>query len=148
MNSDSDILLKLHEEEWALIRHYEEQRAVVTNFVLIVASAAVGFFVQKGVIFDSLPVAILLIVLGLYGAITVTKLYERTQYASRLAKHYANRLDELYPTVGIGRLRDEARAEHKVKFPVASRLHMNHLWFALHMAVALVGVGLTIAILI
>ncbi|MEW5718834.1 MAG: hypothetical protein AB1817_09425, partial [Chloroflexota bacterium] len=92
MNSDSDILLKLREEEWALLRHYEDQRATVTNFILIVVSIAVGFLVQKGINRESLPITILLIGLGVYGVVAVAKLYERIHLANDLAISYTLRL--------------------------------------------------------
>ena len=147
MTEDSDLLIKLHEEEWSLIRHYEEQRATITNIVLVIASVAVGLIVQKGVTMDSLPVAILLAALGIYGAVSVTKLYERTQYANAVEGHFAARLDELHPNAKIRQLKAEAQAAHKARFPRMSRLHMNHLWLTLHIAVALLGVGLVAAII-
>jgi hypothetical protein len=148
MSSDFDILLKLNEDEWSLIRHYEDQRATVTNFVLAMASLAIGFLVQKGLALDTLPVAILLIVLGVYGAITVAKLYERTQYAAALAKSYMIRLSELYPSIGLEEFKNKVDVKHRSKFPITARLHMHHLWGTLHIVIALVGVVLTIVILV
>lgn len=147
MADDTDLLLRLYQEEWSLIRHYEEQRTTVTNFVLIIASVAIGVIVQKGVTVDLFPVAILLVVLGIYGAASVTKLYELSQYANTLQRYFANRLDEVHPDARIRQLISEARAEHKARFPRISRLHMNHLWLVLHAAIALSGIWLAVMVI-
>lgn len=147
MNDDCNVLLKLCGEEWSLIRHYEEQRATVTNFVIVIASIAVGFIIQQKMSTDALPIAILLIVLGVYGAIAVTKLFERTQLAATLVGRYTDRLDELCPNSGIKLLRSNALAKHKSKFPIMSTLHMNHLWLALHIIIAVSGLVLAVVII-
>jgi hypothetical protein len=148
MRNEAEILLKLIDGQLALIRHYEEQRSTVTNFILVAASLAIGFLTQKGISLTSIPVTILLIVLGIYGAVTVTKLYERTQFSSAFIKHYTNLVNELYPDAGIAAVREKVRAEHRIKFPTLKRLHMYQLWGTLHIVIALTGVFLTIAILV
>jgi hypothetical protein len=62
MKCEVEILLKLISDQEALVRHYEDQRDVITNFVLVASSIAKGFS-QKGITRPSLPVVILLIVL-------------------------------------------------------------------------------------
>ncbi|HEY9815018.1 MAG TPA: hypothetical protein V6D20_04320 [Candidatus Obscuribacterales bacterium] len=148
MNDDSEILLKMIEREEALVRHYEDQRATVTNFVLVATSLVIGFLTQKGVVLASLPAALLLVLLGVYGAITVTKLYERTQFASAFIKQYINQINERYPQLLLTQIKDKVRTEHKAKFPRSSMLHMHQLWSLLHIIIAFLGCCLVVAILI
>ena len=146
--NDFDILLKLREEEWALLRHYEEQRTTVTNIVIAITSIAIGFIVQKGINRDTLPIAILIIALGIYGILAVAKLYERIHLANDLAIGYTKLLDERYPKIGIEKVRSEIRSKHKTEFPRTTKLKMNTLWVIFHLAIALAGIALTIFILI
>jgi len=67
---EADILFKLYEEQWTQVRHLEDQRATVTNLIVVIASAILGFIVQQGLSIEILPVSLLLIVLGVYGALT------------------------------------------------------------------------------
>jgi hypothetical protein len=39
MANDTDVLLKLCEEHWTEMRHIEDQRATITNIVIIITSA-------------------------------------------------------------------------------------------------------------
>jgi hypothetical protein len=148
MKCEVEILLKLISDQEALVRHYEDQRAVITNFVLVASSLAIGFLSQKGITRPSLPVAILLIVLGAYGAVTVFKLYERTQFSSAFIKKYRARVDEFYPDAGMARMNDDIRKEHQVRFPRASKLHAHQLWGLLHLIIMLTGISLAIVILV
>jgi hypothetical protein len=148
MKCEVEILLKLISDQEALVRHYEEQRAVITNFVLVASSLAIGFLIQKGITMLSLPVTISLIVLGAYGAITVFKLYERTQFSSAFIKKYKAKVDEFYPDAGIARMGDDIRKDHQVRFPLAGKLHAHQLWVLLHLIIILTGISLTIVILV
>lgn len=148
MIDDSEILLKFIEREEALVKHYENQRATITNFVLVATSLTIGFITQKGVILDSLPASLLLTILGLYGAVTVTKLYERTQFASSFIKQYIEQINKLYPNLGLSESQEKIRSKHKAKFAMTSKLHMHQLWSILHIIIAFSGLCLTIATVI
>jgi hypothetical protein len=45
-------------------------------------------------------------------------------------------------------LRDAADAEHKSKYPRMSKFRLHWLWVALHAAIALLGIGITIFIVV
>jgi hypothetical protein len=74
-----DVLLKLYDEQWTQVRHLENQRATVTNLIVVIASAIIGLIVQQGLSVEILPVSLLLIVLGVYGALSCDNYYERIQ---------------------------------------------------------------------
>lgn len=145
MINDSEILLKFIEREEALVKHYENQRATVTNFVLVATSLTIGFITQKGVILASLPASLLLTILGVYGTVTVTKLYERTQFASGFIKQYIDQINKLYPNLALSETQEKIRSKHKAKFPMTSKLHMHQLWSTLHIIIGFSGLCLTIA---
>lgn len=147
MADDTDVLLKLCEEQWTQGRHSESQRATVTNIVFTISAVIIGFLVQKGFSLTSLPLAILLILLGIYGAVTSAKLYERWQFHMRRARYWRRRIDELHPDAQIEQLKAEADAEHKLKYSNLERIQLYQLWLALHILIALIGLASTIFII-
>jgi len=148
MTDDTEVLLRLCEEQWCQGRQSESQRATVTNFIITISAAILGFLVQKEFTLTSLPLAILLIALGVYGAVISAKLYERWQFHMRRARYWRKRIDELHPDARIDQLKVESDLEHKRKYPKLEKIRLNRLWSALHILIILIGVACTIIIII
>lgn len=147
--SDSvDILIALCQENWEQARQSENQRAVVTNLIVIIAAATSGVLTQTGFEKHTLPLTILLIILGIYGALTSAKLYERHQFHIERARSLRHRLDLLYPEAEVEHIYETTRESHEAVYPKLSKLHLHVLWIVLNLLVALLGVTLTIIILI
>jgi hypothetical protein len=64
-----EVLLRYYEEQWEQIRHLENQRATFINIVIVVSVGIVGFVMQQGLGPASIPLAVMLVVLGVYGSI-------------------------------------------------------------------------------
>ena len=143
MADETDILLNFCEEEWIQARQCEDQRAIITNMVLVIASAALGLLSQKGLAIEMLPVTIFLIVLGVYGALTSQKYYERHQFHIERARAWRKRLEELHPKSQINKVREEAIAKHSKKFKRLEKIHLHTLWLYLHMVITLMGIVLS-----
>jgi hypothetical protein len=90
-------------------------------------------------------VTVLLIVLGLYGAVVSQKLYERHRFHYGRARYYRRKLNELLPNAEIRKSMDDAEEEHK-KFKWLYRVSLNRLWVLLHIAIA--GAGLILSFII
>jgi hypothetical protein len=148
MADETDILLNFCEEEWIQARQSEDQRAIITNIVLVIASASLGLLSQKGLVTELLPVTIFLIILGVYGALTSQKYYERHQFHIERARGWRKRLEELHPKSQINKVREEANAKHSKKFKRLEKIHLHTLWLFLHMTIALMGIALSIIIII
>ena len=146
MADETDILLKLCEEEWAQARQCENQRAIITNIVLVIASAALGFLSQMGLSIEMLSVTIFLIVIGIYGALTSQKYYERYQFHIERARAWFRRLEELHPKSQITKIKEDADKKHNQKFKRLEVIHLHTLWFFLHMAITLMGVVFSVLI--
>jgi hypothetical protein len=146
MADDSDVLLKLFEEEWTQARQAEEQRTAFTNIVMIIASIVLGVISQSSLSQNELPLTLLLFVLGIYGAITSQKLYERHRFFVDRSRYWRKKLDELHPKLQIEKLRMEANAEHRKSFPRLERMRLNILWLFLHLTISAAGIVLTILI--
>ena len=59
MADEVDILIKFCEEEWTQARQSENQRATMTNYIIIIAIAIFGLMVQMDLNTKALPLAIL-----------------------------------------------------------------------------------------
>jgi hypothetical protein len=140
----SDVLLKFFEEDWRQVRQEENQRTAFSNIVFLIASAVLGLLTQFGLHRESLPLTILLIVLGIFGGIASEKLYERSKLHMELAWAWRRRLYELHPDTHVERMVGEADEINRKRFPRLIRLHLHHVWLTLDLFIALAGVALTI----
>lgn len=144
MADTSDVLLKTIEEQWSQARQSEDQRATMTNYIIAISTAILGFIVNRGLVRDVLPLTILLVLLGVFGAIVSAKLYERFNlHVHRIGK-YIRRLEELHPDAQVRQLQNTADEEHKSEFPRLVKLRLHWLWLALHSSIALLGVVTTV----
>lgn len=149
MANEADVLLQVWREQRDQARQCEDQRAVMTNIVLVLASAAIGLIVQRGISGQiMLLVSVPLMLLGVYGAITSLKYRERFAYHHAQARALMHRLDKLYPDLHLEE--DKAAAiERHGKLERYARLYpvrLGRLWVGLHIAIAIIGFVLTIAI--
>lgn len=144
MSSENDVLIKLIEEQWTQARHSEEQRATMTNFVIVVDAAILGFIVDRAFTPDLLPLTILLAALGIYGVMFCCKLYERFSSHTNRARKFRDKLDELHPNLGIKSLLREADAEHTAQFKWVERIRLNRLWMILHGLIGAAGLLMSV----
>ncbi|HAL44673.1 MAG: hypothetical protein A2Y12_00305 [Planctomycetes bacterium GWF2_42_9] len=138
MADDIDVLLKFCDEQWTQCRQLETQRALVTNFVITVAAASLAFMGTKGFVPSSLPLGAILVFLGLYGAITSEKLYERWQFTRNRSRYWRKRIDELMPNTRLLELQNQADKEYSHHL---QHIRLHWLWVSLHLTVSLVGMG-------
>ena len=131
MADEIDILLKLYEEDWQQARQAESQRTAITNITLIIVPALVGFVAQQGFNRKALPLTIMLIVLGIYGAITSHKLYERHCYFSDRAGLWRDRISELNLNIGINQIRSRAKIAHSRRFKRIEKVRLYSYFLCL-----------------
>lgn len=147
MADNSDVLLKFFEEDWRQVRQEENQRTAFSNIVFLIASAVLGLLTQFGLSRDSLPLTLLLIVLGIFGGIASEKLYERSKLHMELAWAWRRRLYELHPETQVDRMVGEAVDINRKRFPRLIQIHLHHVWLTLDVFIALAGVALTFVVL-
>jgi hypothetical protein len=132
---------KEHREQ---LRQSENQRAVLTNFVLVIVAGISGFVVQQHFSLRTLPLSVLIVVIGLYGALAVAKYHERANYHLSQARALTRVLVDTGALVDSRALLDEFRQAHYGEYPRLGRLRLNWLWIGLHLAVAVYGAVLVI----
>jgi hypothetical protein len=147
MADDSDVLLKFVEQQWVEAKQSEDQRAAITNVILLIVAAVVGFMAQKSLSRSHLLLSSLLIVLGLYGAIASAKLYERHQFHIERLKYWRKKLNELHPKTELEALKELAVQSHNARFPWLKNVRLYYLWVFLHLIIMIAGIVITAVIL-
>lgn len=141
MTDEIEVLLRYCENEWNKARHSEDQRATMTNFIVLIAAGILGLMGQLAFDTRSMPLALLLVLLGTYGAVSSAKLYERWRLHRTRARFWSRRLDELCPKAQIYRERQAAWRYHKSRHPRLARLRLHWLWVILHSLIAVLGLA-------
>jgi hypothetical protein len=147
MADPNDILLEYWKDQRTQARNAEGQRATLTNIVLLIVVATLGFIGQQGLHETMLPLTISLMMLGLFGATASAKYYERYNLHIAQAIQFSRLLGE--PTLlpdfedTLNPVRD-AHANHN---RIMSRIRLNKMWVGLHLMVAIAGFVLTLIII-
>ena len=172
---DIDVLVELYKEQRQLGLHHEGQRHAVTGMILTIASALIAVigFDKQLTTFD-LPLAFIVVVAGVFGAILSFKHYERFRFhrhRSRLlrtaidaALRYSEQKDvhdrelraeirkslDLQPEYSSDLLKalvDKANESYNKKKPFLSGWELHRLWAFISVFISLIGVILIMMIL-
>jgi hypothetical protein len=144
VTAPEDAVLAYWQEHREQFRQSENQRAVLTNYVLVIAAAVSGLVVQQGLRLRTLPLSILIVVIGLYGALAVAKYHERADYHLFQARALTRVLIAAGALADHDAVLEEFRQEHYRKYPRLQRLRLNWLWIGLHLGVTVYGLVLVL----
>jgi hypothetical protein len=146
MDDKAELFWRMYQENCTQGRHHEVQRAALTTVLGSVAAAALAFMrpTQLPISRGYLPLAFLLIALGLFGAAVTRKQYERFALHMRRAAKYRNRLDDMYPGLDLRGLKRQADAEHALRFKRLSKVSLVWLWVGIHLFIAIVGASVAV----
>lgn len=135
-----DVLWKMYSENCTQARHHETQRALVASGFLAIATAVIGIITfDKGLTDRDIPLALLIIALGAFGAIFSAKHYERAQLHTKRGREDRDALDKLLPGSPLKSLRDKADKKNKEDFPTLTQLNLFKFWIGINLAVSAVG---------
>jgi hypothetical protein len=140
VTGDDEVILAYWSEHREQLRQSETQRATLTNYVLIIASALGGFIVQQRFANSTIPLSVLIVVIGLYGAGASAKYHERADYHLSQARALTRALKDLGLLVASDALIKQYRDAHYASYPRLHRLRLYRLWTGLNLGVA--GYGL------
>jgi hypothetical protein len=144
VSAPEDAVLAYWKEHREQLRQSETQRAVLTNYVLVIAAAISGLIVQQHFSLRTLPLSLLIIVIGLYGAVAAAKYHERADYHLVQARALTRVLVDAGALANHDAVLDEFRQAHYRKYPLLHRLRLHWLWTGLHLGVAAYGTVLVI----
>jgi hypothetical protein len=129
-------------EHRAQLRQSESQRAVLTNYVLAVAAALSGLVVQQRFRIQTLPLSVLVVLIGLYGALAAAKYHERASYHLAQARALTRALVQSGDLPDNEPLLGQFRDEHIRQYRRLYRIRLHWLWTGLHLGVAAYGLVL------
>ncbi|WP_027345979.1 hypothetical protein [Hamadaea tsunoensis] len=144
--STPEVVLAYWTEHRQQFRQSEDQRSVLTNYLLVITAGLTGLIAAQRFALVTLPAALLIAALGLYGALAVAKYHERASYHLQQARALTRTLKELGALADDPHL-DEQREDHYRRHPLLHRVRLHWLWTGLHLAIAVFGAVLAVVIL-
>ncbi|MFD5433204.1 hypothetical protein ACFWJ4_13690 [Kitasatospora sp. NPDC127067] len=138
-----DVLLELWKAQLEADRHNENQRATLTNIIILVVAAGLGFIAKTGLQPSMLVVTLSILVLGIYGALANWKFHERSAYHATQAGKLRKKIAVQFPILDIEADREETRRKHCGRFPRLVEIELWMLWVALQCAIAVAGADLS-----
>ncbi|MFG1667254.1 hypothetical protein [Streptomyces sp. Y7] len=147
MAGDVEVLLQMYQEQHNQARQLETQRATLSNLIIIIASAALGFTAQRGLEMIMLVISLPMVGLGAYGVLACLKYHERSVLHHRAARRFSQSIEERLPSLRIDDGWAQLHTQQRQRFPKIFKMRLYHLWIALHTGVAASGVALSTVIL-
>jgi len=141
-----DVLWKMYQEHCTQGRHHETQRSTVVSAIIAVSAATIGIITFDRSIAAPIdvPLSVILIVLGLFGAGFSMKHYERFSLHMERARRHRDALDALLPGQPLATLKADADRAHALKFSRLEKRRLHHWWSILNLAVAFIGACLLV----
>jgi hypothetical protein len=148
MTALPDTTLAFWSEHREQLRQSESQRAVLTNFVLVITAGISSLIVQQKFAWHTLPLSVLIVLAGLYGALAAAKYHERATYHLSQARALARALADSGDLPDHRALLDRSRAEHYRQYPRLSKIRLHWLWTGFHLAIAAYGAAFVLITLL
>ncbi len=136
---ERDVLWGMYQEHCTQGRHHEDQRATVTNLVIALAVAMIGLLSYKDLSRTMWPLAVMVLLLGLFGALFSLKHYERFRFHMKCAGEYRDALEVLLPASKLAEHRMNAKTEHGTKYGAVAAIHLFIFWMLLNLAITTLG---------
>lgn len=133
------MLAEYRKDHRAQLRQSENQHAVLTIYVLLIAAAISGFVVQQQFSLRNVPLSVLTMAIGLYGAVSAAKYHERADYHLSQARALTRVLVQSGALPDASADLENARQAHYGRYLTLSRLRLNWLWISLHLGIAVYG---------
>ena len=140
------VLLAYWKEHREQLRQSETQRSTMTNFIIVIVGVLSALIVQQKFSTQTLPLSILIVILGFYGFATAAKLYERAAYHLTQARALTYTLVEI-GALGPEEQLDAARVEHNIRFKHLVWIRLHNLWLVLHGIVCCYGLAIVVVTL-
>jgi hypothetical protein len=140
-----DACWKLYQEHCTHTRHHETQRSTVAASILAITTVLVGVITfDKEIGTVDLPLSVLLVFLGAFGALFSAKQYERASMHTERARRYRDAIDAMLDEAPLKKLKKAADSNHAKDFPRLEPLRLNKFWVALYMLLASLGLILSL----
>lgn len=147
-NDAKEILWRLYQDNYDNARHHESLRSTVTNFIIVIAGG-IGTIVSVGGFTPlDLPLTLMLVGLGIFGALFSSSHYERYKRNKERAKAYLRELDFILfenEKEVLKEIKITTDDKRKKKHRTLNRLYDVHwLWMFLPLMVTVLGLALSV----
>jgi hypothetical protein len=146
LSQSESAILAYWSEHRDQLRQSETQRSLLTNYLLVITAALSALIAQQKFALTTLPLSILIIAIGLYGALSSAKYHERAAYHLSQARALTKALTDLGALPSKDAL-EENRAAHYSEYPKLHKVRLHRLWTGLHLGIATYGLVLFIVTL-
>lgn len=144
----TDACWKLYAEHCTHARHHETQRSIVAGTFLTIATAIIGLVTFDKVLgLADLPLTLLLVAVGLFGAVFSAKQYERASLHELRARFFREAIDATFAGSPLKTIKRNSDERHAVKFSRLEKLRLNKFWIGLYLLIVIIGCGLSLAAL-
>jgi hypothetical protein len=142
------MLWRMCNEHYTAARHHETQRATTSQLILAIASVLVAFVGSKySDPHAAWPASLLVIALGVFGALFSFKQYERFRYHTSAAAAHRREIEKRLG-LPLTALRADAEHEHVAAFSRSRHWRLHWFWLGLHGGVAILGTLLLVLVLV
>jgi hypothetical protein len=142
--NDSELLWKMYEDNRVQAQLHEDRRASATALIAGGAGALITAIVNDGINVDDTWIAVMLIVIGVFGWLIAVKATERMRLHNRRCYMFLDKVDQLDATFDVVAMKRGSDREHKKQHWVSHRFALSWLWQFLHVLIAAAGVGMLI----
>lgn len=95
LQAQKDVLLGMYCESSTHARHYEDQRATISNIIMLATVALIGVTATGGLRRDDWPLTVAIALVGAFGAVFTTLYFKRIKRFEKTADEYLLALDVL-----------------------------------------------------
>jgi len=139
-----EFLIKLYEEQIREMRQMDAQRTTISNSIFLLSVAITGYVIKSQTGNELFFLSLTVVMMGLYGLFSVTKLYERYHYYKERAKRISKEIDASIDGNNVLPLLDEADNVHQTKHHSLVRFKLYKLWWYLHVFILIMGLFLCV----
>jgi hypothetical protein len=131
MDNQIELLWRFSQEQQAVARYHDEERSKLTQYLLVVAAAAVGIAkIGQASLFANVVLGVFVLLTGCVGLLLVRQQSRECKGSANCANVYRAQIRKLYP--------DLPADDH------APQYTGRRAWLALHLLIALLGVAVII----
>lgn len=144
MSQSETVTLAYWSEHRDQLRQSETQRALLTNYLLVIAAALSALIAQQRFALTTLPLSVLIAAVGGYGAIATAKYHERAAYHLSQARALTKILKDMAALDDEHATLDQFRQDHYRQYPRLHKVRLHALWTGLHLGIAAYGIALIV----
>jgi hypothetical protein len=148
MHEENELLFRLYQEEWIQCRHHQDLRSKMTGLVVAITAGLTAVVSSVNLMSQNdIPLAILLIAIGILAPIFSMKQHERFSFHLDRARQYRDKIDNNIEELSLRDLRCAAKKVSQKKHPYLFDLRLKYFWATMNALPIFVGIVILFLIL-